>query len=59
MVRLADNTFSFHPVNQRRGPIVADLQAPLEIAGGGLFICRDDCDSAVIKPILAIIITTA
>ena len=47
MVGGADEAFLLHPLDQRGGAVVADLQPALDIAGRGLAVAGDDGDGAV------------
>ena len=49
MVGLADDAFAFHALHQRGGAVVADLQAALDVAGGGLAVAGDDGDGVVVE----------
>ena len=42
MVGLTDDTLQFHPLHQRRGTVVTDLQTALDVAGRRLAIAFDD-----------------
>ena len=41
----------FHPLDQGRSAVIADLQAPLDIRGGRFFVPRDDGHGLVIEGI--------
>src|SRR5277367_5058009 len=49
MVGLADDAFLFHALHQRGGPVVADLQAALDVARRGLAVARHHLDGLLIK----------
>src|ERR1700726_4612713 len=42
VIRLADNAFQFHPLHQRGGAVISDLQPALDVAGRGLAVALDD-----------------
>src|ERR1700730_15224388 len=42
VIRLADNAFQFHPLHQRGGAVLSDLQPALDVAGRGLAVALDD-----------------
>src|SRR5882762_6008690 len=42
VIGLSDNAFEFHPLHQRRGAVIADLEPALDVAGGGLAVALDD-----------------
>src|SRR6185503_9468254 len=42
MVGLADDALVLHPLHQRGGAVVADLQPALDVAGRGLLVARHD-----------------
>src|SRR5690242_18580789 len=42
VVGLADDPFLLHPLHQRGGAVVADLQAALNVAGRGLAVAGND-----------------
>src|ERR1700720_3408662 len=42
VIGLSDDAFEFHPLHQRRGAVIADLEPALDVAGGGLAIALDD-----------------
>src|SRR5262245_44313434 len=49
VVRLADNAFVFHPLHDRSSTSVADLQAALNVAGGGLAVANHDLHGLLIE----------
>src|SRR5437763_15518743 len=44
MIGLADDAFFLHALHQRGGAIISDLQAPLNVAGGGFAVAHDHLD---------------
>ena len=49
VVGLADDAFLLHPLDQRGGAVVADRQAALDVAGGGLAVAQHDGDGLVVE----------
>src|SRR6516164_1280766 len=49
VVGLADDALVLHPLDQRGGAVVADLQAALDVAGRGLAVAGDDGHGAVVE----------
>src|SRR5687767_455090 len=49
MVGLPDNALVLHPLHQRSGAVVADLQASLDVAGGGLLVAQHDLHRLLIE----------
>src|SRR6516165_5991607 len=49
MVGLADHALVLHPLHERSGPIIADLQPPLDVAGRGLAVAQHDLHGLLIK----------
>src|SRR5258708_7845618 len=45
----ADDTLVLHPLHQRGGAVVADLQAALDVAGRGLAVAGDHGHGAVVE----------
>ena len=42
VIGLTDDAFEFHPLHQRGGAIISDLQPALNVAGGSLAVPLDD-----------------
>src|SRR6476659_2007369 len=49
VVGLADHPFLFHALHERSRPVVADLQAALNVAGRGLAIAQDDLHGLLVE----------
>src|SRR4051812_33350285 len=49
MVGGADEAFLLHPLDQRGGAVVADLQAALDVGGGAFLVAHDDLDGLVVE----------
>ncbi len=49
MVRRRHDAFPLHPLDQGRGAVVADRQAPLDVGGGRLAVAQDKRDGAVVE----------
>src|SRR6476660_4252138 len=42
MVGLSDDALEFHPLHQRCGTVISDLQPALDVTGGSLAVALDD-----------------
>src|SRR5262245_12507573 len=49
MIGLADDPFLLHPLHDRGGAIVADLQPPLDVAGRSLTVAQYDLHSLLVE----------
>src|SRR5438874_3160645 len=49
VIGLPDHALLFHALHERGGPVVADLQPPLDVAGGSLAVTPHDLNRLLIK----------
>ena len=49
VIGLADDAFLLHPLHDRGGAVVADLQPALDVAGRGLLVAGDDLHRLLVE----------